>query len=86
MAKGDFLIYRNNSSTATLPNTGSNLDSTWDTDVNGKITTNFRYTNNQPVSGKVRRATTGTKYITSSVSATITSSGLNSTVFMVTDE
>lgn len=33
MAAGDFLILRNDSSVVTLPNTGSNLDSLWDTEV-----------------------------------------------------
>jgi len=54
MAAGDFLIYRNDSSTATLPNAGSNLDTLWDTEEydEGSAATyssgTFTFTNTAP--------------------------------------
>jgi len=56
------------------------------TNASGVLTTNFRYDGDQPIEGRVRRATTGTLYRTSNVIATITSTGLDATIFMITDE
>lgn len=49
-------------------------------------TTTFNYTSDQPITGKVRRATTGTKYKTGAITGTITSSGLDTTVLLIIDE
>lgn len=46
----------------------------------------FSYTSDQPITGKIRKATTGTKYKTAAVIGTITSSGLDSTVLLIPDE
>ena len=54
------------------------------TDVNGEITTNFRYTNNQPVVGKARHGTTP-YFKQGALSASITSSGLNATILLIAD-
>jgi hypothetical protein len=50
-------------------------------------TTSFNYTNPQPVTGRVRRATVGygALYKTSPVSGTITSSGLDLTILLIPD-
>lgn len=56
------------------------------TNASGIITTAFEYTNSQPVTGKVRRATTGTKYKTGTIVGTITSTGLDTTVLLISDE
>lgn len=57
------------------------------TDASGTLQdTEFLYTNDQPVIGRVRRATTGTLYKTLNVSGTITTSGLQINGFMVRDE
>lgn len=56
------------------------------TNASGIATANLRYTSNQPVTGWIRKATTGTLYKTSPISATITSSGLDITIFMIKDE
>ena len=49
-------------------------------------TTAFNYTINQPVTGKVRRATSGTKYKTGAIAGTITSAGLDTTILLIADE
>lgn len=46
----------------------------------------FNYTGDQPITGKVRRATTGTKYKTGAITGTITSTGLSTTVLLIVDE
>ncbi len=56
------------------------------TDSNGLLTASFEYSTSQPVLGKVRRATTGTKYKTGVITGTITSSGLDATVLLISDE
>lgn len=56
------------------------------TDALGQITTNLRYTSDQPMIGWVRKATTGTLYKEASISATSTSNGLDVTIFMIKDE
>ncbi len=59
------------------------------TDASGILqTTAFNYTNPQPVTGKVRRATAayGTKYKGGTLSGTITSSGLDTTTLLISDE
>lgn len=48
--------------------------------------TTFNYTSDQPITGKVRRATTGTKYKTGAITGTITSTGLNNIVLLIVDE
>lgn len=49
-------------------------------------TTTFNYTSDQPIAGKVRRASTGTKYKTGAITGTITSTGLDTTVLLIADE
>lgn len=59
------------------------------TDGSGVLqTTTFNYTSNQPVTGKVRRSTTalGTKYKTGAITGTITSTGLDTTALLISDE
>lgn len=57
------------------------------TGANGQLTTSsFEYSANQPVIGKVRRATTGTKYKTGTIVGTITSTGLDTTTLLISDE
>lgn len=57
------------------------------TNVSGIInTTTFNFTNNQPVTGKARKATSGTKYKTGTITGTITSTGLDTTVLLIPDE
>ena len=48
--------------------------------------TTFNYTSDQPIGGRVRRATTGAKYKTGAITGTITSTGLNTTVLLILDE
>lgn len=56
------------------------------TNVSGVITGTYRYSSDQPVDGRVRRATSGTYYKTSGIVGTIGSTGLNLTIFMIKDE
>ena len=55
------------------------------TDASGSLSSTFRYSSDTPLSGKVRKSSSPIYYKTSNVSATITSSGLSQTVFMVRD-
>ena len=48
--------------------------------------TGFNFTNNQPVTGRARKGSASTYYKTSNITGTITSSGLDITIFMVKDE
>lgn len=48
--------------------------------------TGFAFTNNQPVTGKVRKGTTTPLYKQSPISGTISSSGFATTIFLVSDE
>lgn len=75
--------------TATLSNYSSRYEGIVDavlTDASGQVTTEIDYTSSQPVTGRVRKAGTGTKYQTSPISATITAAGLDLTIFMIPDE
>jgi len=57
------------------------------TDSNGELEiTNFRYTSNQPVIGKIRKATTGIKYKQANILSTIVSTGLDITILLIKDE
>jgi len=57
------------------------------TDVNGIAQdTNFAFTNNQPIVGRIRKGTSAPYYRTAPISGTITSSGSDITIFMVKDE
>lgn len=57
------------------------------TNASGILSTDsFDYTNSQPVTGKARKATTGTKYKTGTITGTITSAGLDTTVLLIPDE
>jgi len=49
-------------------------------------TTSYNFTINQPITGKVRRATSGTKYKTGTLTGTITSAGLDTTILLIPDE
>lgn len=55
------------------------------TNASGVITGEIDFTSNQPVVGRVRSASGATKYQQSDIVATVTSSGLNITVFMIED-
>jgi len=56
------------------------------TDVSGQLTTELRYSSDQPVGGRVRRGTDTPFYRTQRISSTITAAGLNLTILMVKDE
>lgn len=56
------------------------------TNVSGISTTTFAYTNPQPVTGRVRKSTSGTLYKTGLLSGTITADGLELTTFLVKDQ
>ena len=49
-------------------------------------TASFNFTIDQPITGKVRRATTGTLYKTGAITGTITTNGLDTTVLLIVDE
>lgn len=57
------------------------------TDASGIIETDsFAYTASQPITGKARMANGGTFYKTGAVTGTITSTGLDTTVLLISDE
>lgn len=56
------------------------------TNASGQLTGTYRYTSDQPVGGRVRRASTGALYKTGSISSTITSIGVDVTILMIRDE
>lgn len=56
------------------------------TDSSGQITTTYRYTSDQPVDGRIRKGSSSTYYKTSNIVGTITSSGIDLTIFMIRDE
>lgn len=56
------------------------------TDVNGYFAKEFSYTGNQPVAGRVRKATSSPLYKNSPISGTITSNGLSIETYMIVDE
>ena len=57
------------------------------TDASGVISnTTFNFSSNQPVTGTVRKGTSAPLYKSSTVSGTITSSGLALSTFMISDE
>jgi hypothetical protein len=70
--------------TGTITATCAILNST--TNGSGILNTTFNYTNSQPITGKVRKATSGTKYKTGAITGTITTAGLDTTVLLITDE
>lgn len=53
------------------------------TDVNGEASFDLTYTNDQPITGWVRDGSGSTKYQQSKISNTITSSGLDQTIFLI---
>jgi len=55
------------------------------TDVNGIISTNLDYTNNQPVIGRARRASESPFYQESIISGTVTNNGLVLNTFLIKD-
>ncbi len=55
-------------------------------DVSGQVSTDLRYSSDQPVGGRVRRGTDTPFYRTQRISSTITETGLNLTILMVKDE
>lgn len=55
------------------------------TDVNGEITSNHRFTTDQPIVGWARTYTGTTKYQQGNLSGTITSSGFDGTIFLIED-
>ena len=56
------------------------------TNVSGQVTGTLQYSSDQPITGKIRKGTTSPLYKTASIAVTITSSGVDLTVFMVPDE
>jgi hypothetical protein len=56
------------------------------TDAGGILqTTTFEFTNDQPITGRVRKSTSGDLYKTSPLAGTITETGLDSIVFLIPD-
>jgi len=55
-------------------------------DVSGEISVNFRFSSNQPVSGRGRQGSTSVYRKTGNVSGTITSSGFNGSILLIRDE
>lgn len=56
------------------------------TNASGQLTGTFDFTNNQPVTGRVRKGTSSPYYKTAPIAGTITSNGLDITILMVSDE
>ena len=56
------------------------------TDGTGLAETTFDYTADQPVTGRVRKATSSPLYATANVSGTITETGFSPTILMIPDE
>ncbi len=56
-----------------------------DSDVSGEIENEIDFTSSQPVTGRVRKNTSSPYYKTSAIVGTITSAGLDTTVFMIGD-
>jgi hypothetical protein len=70
--------------TGTIVTTGAPLYGT--TDVNGLISASRSFTTSQPITGRVRKATTGTLYKTGTVSGTISNTaGFSATVQLIPD-
>lgn len=70
--------------TGTITATAVILEGT--TNVSGVLQrTDFNFTNDQPVSGRVRKGTSSPYYKTSPVSGTITTAGFTTTTFLVKD-
>lgn len=67
--------------------TGTALIMTGVTDVNGELTTQLELTNAQPITGKVRKASSGTRYKPGALTGTIsTSVGLDTSALLISDE
>jgi hypothetical protein len=56
------------------------------TNASGVLSGAYRYTSDQPVTGRVRQATSGTYYKTGGIAGTIQESGIDITIFMIGDE
>lgn len=56
------------------------------TDVNGQVTFNYAFSDDEAISGRVRKGSSSPYYVTSELSGTITSSGFSTTVLMILDE
>lgn len=56
------------------------------TDSSGVLTTSLRYTSDQPVTGRVRRSTSGTLYKEAPISSSISANGLDIEIFLINDE
>jgi hypothetical protein len=55
------------------------------TNESGVLTGNYRFSSNQPATGRVRKATGGTYYKTADISGTVTANGLDVTILMIPD-
>ena len=56
------------------------------TNSSGIVTTNFDYTSDQPIIGYVRKGTNSPYFIEGTISGTITTTGLNQTTLLISDE
>ena len=76
--------------TPTTPATGTitatALIMTGVTNASGVYSESLEISGDQPVFGKIRRASTGTKYQTGTIVGTITSTGLDNTTLLIPDE
>ena len=52
----------------------------------GILTTNIRYSSDQPIAGRIRKATSGTLYKTSPVSGSVLANGLDIEIFLIKDQ
>jgi len=56
------------------------------TDVSGQLTGVYRYSSDQPITGRIRQGTTSPFYKTGDIVETITTNGLNLTTLLIKDE
>lgn len=71
--------------TGTITSTGAPLYGT--TDANGQVSSSRSFASNQPITGRVRKSTTGTLYKTGVLSGTISNTaGFSATIQMVPDQ
>ena len=56
------------------------------TDASGNITTDLRFSTNQPITGKVRKTTSSPLFKTAAISGTVGASGFSTTISLLSDE
>jgi len=56
------------------------------TNASGQLSGTYRFSSDQPVTGRIRKGSTSTYYKTAGIAGTITDAGLALTIFMIKDE